>query len=163
MSLERTTRELSVFADYNVFFLLAADAAPPGPKTGWVDEVITHMIAARPGVVCIGTARRMDVPVTIGIQDRPPTEDFERWDQVTEASITTRGGLRIVGGSDTPAGAPELAVPAGRYRVRVHTGGFDTLSPDGLDGEDRYHLVLWPAVHEPPRVIKRYPGTLPGG
>jgi hypothetical protein len=54
-------------------------------------------------------------------------------------------------------------LPAGTYRVRVHASGFDTLSPDGLDGDDHYHLTLWPAAPEPPRVIKRYPGELPGG
>jgi hypothetical protein len=169
MSLEPLTRQLSVFADYNVFFLLAAQTPPPGPKTGWVDEVITHMIAARAGAVCIGTARRTDVPVTITTQDQPPTQDLDGWDHVTEATITTSGGLRIVGGSsDAPSSAPQLAVPAGSYRVRVHANGLDSLSPDslspdGLDGDDRYHLILWPAAPELPRVIKRYPAALPGG
>lgn len=156
--------ELSVFADYNVFFLLADDTPPPGPKTGWVDEVIATMIAARPGVVCIGTARRMAVPVTITVRPNAPEDVMERADHVTEASLrTTTGQLRIVDGSEVSIGEPQLAVAPGTYRVRVYSSGFDTLSDDALDGDDRYRLVAWPAEDEPPRVLKRYPGKLPGG
>jgi hypothetical protein len=39
----------------------------------------------------------------------------------------------------------------------------ETLSENGLDGDDSYHLVLWPGEPGEPAVLKRYPGLFPGG
>lgn len=158
------TRELSVFADYNVFFLLAEPTQLPSAKDRWIDEVLAHMIAVRPGAICIGTARRTDVPVTVEIRTTEPESDLANWDHVTEASIDTpTGALQVVGGSDNTSNAPRLTVSPASYRVRVYAPGFNTISADGLDGDDRYHLVLWPGTAQPPRVLKRYAGILPGG
>ncbi|WP_159395094.1 hypothetical protein [Streptomyces sp. 2323.1] len=48
--------------------------------------------------------------------------------------------------------------------MRVYSSGLHTISEDGLDGEDRYHVVLWPTDEDhPAQVLKRYPDPLPGG
>ncbi|WP_330479621.1 hypothetical protein OG301_38425 [Streptomyces platensis] len=48
--------------------------------------------------------------------------------------------------------------------VRVYSNGLHTISEDGLDGEDRYHVVLWPTDEgHPAQVLKRYPEPRPGG
>ena len=45
----------------------------------------------------------------------------------------------------------------GRYRVRASFGGLATLSADGLDGDDHYHLQLWPATTGTVDVLKQRP------
>jgi hypothetical protein len=47
-------------------------------------------------------------------------------------------------------------VAAGTYRVRLHGSGLGTLSADGLDGDDRYRIVLWPAPAAEIVVRKQY-------
>jgi hypothetical protein len=54
-----------------------------------VNDVIKDMIVARPGVVCVGTALRMDVAVTIDVRTTKPDDDIAASDHVTEASIET--------------------------------------------------------------------------
>ncbi|MDW4736332.1 hypothetical protein NQ293_26040, partial [Escherichia coli] len=53
--------------------------------------------------------------------------------------------------------AARIDVAPGTYRVRVSYGGLDTLSEDGLEGDDRYRLQLWPAPPIAVRVVKQRP------
>lgn len=53
--------------------------------------------------------------------------------------------------------AKHLPVSPGSYRVRVYYGGLNTLSADGLDGEDYYQVVLWPEKYRSPAVLKKWP------
>ncbi|HEX4226376.1 MAG TPA: hypothetical protein VHZ97_28700 [Pseudonocardiaceae bacterium] len=153
-----------VFADYNMFFLLADGTEPPELPSAALNALIADLIAAGGGFVAIGTVRRMDVPVTVEVSTEAPQDQLTAWDHVTEAGIRTETGtLRLAWGTSEPDDEPRIDVAPGSYRVLVYSSGFDTLSEDGLDGDDRYRLVLWPAEPESPRVVHRYPGELPGG
>jgi hypothetical protein len=156
--------EFSIFADYNMFFLLADTTKVPHVNSGLLTQLMTDLIAASPGVVIVGTVRRVTVPVTVELWSDEPTESDSAWDHITEASIhPSTGVIRLVGDTSAPDNAPSVTVVASDCRVRVYSAGFDTLSEDGLDGNDRYRLMLWPAPTQPSRVVKRYPGELPGG
>jgi hypothetical protein len=157
--------EFSIFADYNMFFLLADTTKVPRVGSGLLTHLMTDLIAASPPrAVIVGTVRRVTVPVTANLQPDEPTESDGSGDHITEASIrTTTGVVRLVGDTSALDNAPSITIPQGAYRVRVYSAGFDTLSDDGLDGDDHYRLVLWPAPMQTPRVVKRYPGELPGG
>jgi len=50
-----------------------------------------------------------------------------------------------------------IPVPPAVYRVRVSYGGLDTLSDDGLEGDDHYRLQLWPATSIAISVLKQRP------
>jgi hypothetical protein len=158
--------ELRVFADYNSFELTDAAATDRFDSAdwidGWVESLVRDQIAAGDGIVGIGTARRMEVPVVLDIRTGPPDLDPARFDHVTEAGLRT-GGTIIVSKQEYGPRAPRLVVPPGGYRLRVYTRGLDTLDPYGLEGEDDYLVVLWPGEPGAPRVVKRYPGLFPGG
>ncbi len=62
--------------------------------------------------------------------------------------------LIVFGCTDDPNAALRIAVPAGDYAARVSHGGLDTLSEDGLDGDDRYRIQLWPGPVRPVTVVK---------
>jgi hypothetical protein len=84
-----------------------------------------------------------------------PEQDFEAWDQVTECSIEVPSGRLVIAGcTDYFPDAARIEVAAGTYRVRVSYGGLDTLSEDGLDGDDHYRVQLWMASKIEPRVLK---------
>ncbi|AOH85139.1 hypothetical protein AWL63_15415 [Sphingomonas panacis] len=66
-------------------------------------------------------------------------------------------------------GDPIDTIPAtpGSYRVRACFAGRDTLSKDGLDGDDRYQITLRPAPPAPVAMVKEdiepgWPGTING-
>ena len=116
------------------------------------------MLAAGSGVVRIGTVRNMHVPVSVQILEREPNDDSAGWDHIVEASLDVPSGrIAIAGCTDYFPDAARIDVAPGTYRVRVSYGGLDTLSEDGLEGDDRYRLQLWPAPPIAVRVVKQRP------
>jgi len=63
----------------------------------------------------------------------------------------------IAGCTDYFPDAMRIPVPPAVYRVRVSYGGLDTLSDDGLEGDDHYRLQLWPATSIAISVLKQRP------
>lgn len=154
--------EMEVFADYNSFELIDEHADTAEFETeSWIEDLIRDQIAAAPGAIGIGTARCVAVPVTLDVLTGPPDIPIEDVDHVTEASLTTGGRIIVAKLGYEPAVRVEVA--PGSYRVRVHTRGLETLSDDLLDGDDSYHVVMWPEEAREAAVIKRYPGEFPSG
>ena len=148
---------LNLFADYHQFYLQDEQAETDTPDD-WGKQLTTQMIAVDPGIVGICTARNMEVPVRVDLLDTRPDDDFDRWDHVAEVSLDASSGQIVIAGCvDYFPEAKRLPVSPGSYRVRVYYGGLNTLREDGLDGEDHYHVVLWPEKHRSPEVLKKWP------
>jgi hypothetical protein len=147
--------ELSLFADYFQFYI--QDEAATGHLSRiWDEEATARMLAIAPGTIGIGTARNMDVPVTVEIRDQEPGDDLPDWDHVVEANLDVASGRIVVAGcSDYFPDAMRIAVSPGSYRVRVSYGALDTLSEDGLSGDDHYRVQLWPDSSANFRILKR--------
>jgi hypothetical protein len=154
--------ELDVFADYNSF-MVQDDTARFSPDRAWTRALMTDMIAARDGVIGVGTARRTTVPVILDVRSDAPDDDVDGWDHVTESGLHVTSGSVIVSMLDYTDAVPRTAVPAGDYTARVYGKGFATVSSDGLHGDDLYRVVLWPGGLRQPQVLKQYPDLLPGG
>ncbi|MGH8918619.1 MAG: hypothetical protein ACRD0H_09815 [Actinomycetes bacterium] len=165
MDTGNTTVELQVFADYHQFTLEDEQTGGGEPPDDWgVGISPLRLLAAAPGMVGIGTLRNVTVPVTIEVRDDEPADGRHEADHITEASLDVPSGTVVVlGGTDYRPDAPRVTVVPRTYHVRVYYDGFDTISTDGLDGEDHYLVVLWPGEPQPPRVLKQYQGTFPGG
>jgi hypothetical protein len=117
---------------------------------------VERLLAVAPGTVGVGTVRNMDVPVVVDVTDEAPNDDVADWDQVNECSLDVSSGLIVIAGcTDYFPEAARIAVPAGSYRARVYYRGLDSLSDDGLEGDDHYRVVLWPAAPGPVNVIKQ--------
>lgn len=151
----RWTYEL--FADYFQFYL-QDEKADGDLSDSWTQEAVDRLLAVAPGTIGVGTVRNMDVPVTVELCDAEPESDLEAWDQVTECAIDVPTGRIVIAGcTDYFPDAARIALPPGIYRARVSCGGLDTITPDGLDGEDCYRVQLWPAPPIEPTVIKMRP------
>jgi len=147
-------RRYEIFADYFQFYLWDAGEMPE-PPTDYVETDLRARIKAAPFVVVIQPVRNMDVPVTLALAEAAPVLDLDAWDHVAEASLDLPSG-RLEIHECTGGSIDILDVAPGGYRVRACFAGLDTLSEDGLDGDDRYHLTLWPAPAAPVEVLKQH-------
>lgn len=147
--------ELTLFADYYQFYL--QDASADGNLSdAWTDDAVERLLAVAPGTVGIGTVRNLDVPVTLSILEREPVFDPEKFDQVVECSVAVESGSLVVAGcTDYFPEALRIKIPSGPYRVRASFEGLDSVSANGLDGKDQYHLQLWPAPMSMVDVLKQ--------
>ena len=145
----------NLFADYFQFYL--QDEAIDGDLSdSWSDEAVARLLAVAPGTVGIGTVRNMEVPVTLEVLASEPPLDIGAYDHIVEGSLSAAGrNLVIAGCTDYFPEAARIQIEPGSYRVRACFSGLEALSEDGLDGEDRYHLQLWPAPLAEVAVIKQ--------
>jgi hypothetical protein len=146
---------LEVFADYHQFYIGDTGVGPMAP-TDYTDEDVRCRVKVAPNVVVIQPERNMTVPVEIELRDADAGFDEAEWDHVAECSIDLRTG-RLQVHECTGGPLLDLNVAPGSYRVRAVFAGLGTLSDDGLDGEDRYRVVLWPSPMAPLQVVKQWP------
>lgn len=145
------THESKLFADYFQFYL-QDELADGDLSNSWDQRAVHRLLAVAPGTIAVGTVRNMDVPVTMEIHDRAPTDDPADWDQINECSVDVASGRIVIAGcTDYFPDAARVTVEPGCYRARIYYGTLDSLSEDGLDGDDRYRIVLWLA---PPRELE---------
>jgi len=145
----------SLFADYYQFYLQDEPARGDLSDAWNDDEAVSRMLAVAPGVVGIGTARNTFVPVSINVLDEEPTAEFTSWEQVAECTLLVQSGRVVVAGcTEYFPDAPRINVAPGTYRVRACYAGLGTVSKDGLEGNDSYHVYLWRAPAILPRVLK---------
>jgi hypothetical protein len=145
---------VTVFADYFQFYLWDPEADPKAPED-WTDQNVSDRMRIGPSIVVVCPARNTKVPVTVEVFDSDPGIDLDAWDHVAEATLETRSGLvqvhECTGG---PVG--EFRVQPGAYRLRACFAGLDSLSDNGLDGDDWYHVTLWPDSGRELVVLKRW-------
>ncbi|MEL6528791.1 MAG: hypothetical protein AAFQ27_02455 [Pseudomonadota bacterium] len=147
-------KQYRVFADYFQFYLWDHGTQPDAP-TDYDDADSRRRIKVAPYVIVVLTERNMTVPVELTVLDSAPPLELDRWDHLVEASIEIPSGklevFECCGQS-----IDVLAIGEGSFRARVGYAGLDTLSPDGLDGDDIYSVSLWPAPVEPEVVLKTF-------
>jgi len=152
-----STYTYKLFADYHQFYLQDQNASGD-LSDAWTDQAVADLVALAPGTIGVGTVRNMFVPVRVQVSPNPPPIDLEPWDHVVECDIDVpTGQLVIAGCTDYLPDAARIKVEPGHYRARINYGGLDTLSEDGLEGADRYELVLWRALPGGTQVLKRHP------
>ena len=155
MSTKRLRLEL--FADYFQFYLQDDDINAGDLSDIWTPEAMEIRIALAPRFVGITTARNMVVPVEVVVQDTPPVDDLDAWDHVAEASLDIFTGRIVVAGcTDYFWTAVRIEVAPGTYAIRAYFAGLGTLDATGIEGSDRYTVVLWPNGPRERRVLKRY-------
>lgn len=147
-------RLFRIFADYFQFYV--ADAAYQ-TYTGeiWDRATTERMLALGPDLIAVATARNMDVPVELQVLQSAPDSDIDLWEQVIDCGLQVASGAIIVFGcTEDPEIAERIAIPPGDYAARVSYAGLKTLSDDGLDGDDRYRVQLWPGAISPAAVVR---------
>lgn len=146
--------EGELFADYHQVYLVDALGNWNLP-TNWTDASVKAGILTAKAALIFGTARNMTVPVRVLLHAAEPVVDLQKADHVVIGDLETTGAAAIAGlTSDTPT---RFAVPAGNLRVKIVSTGLGTLSADGLDGDDRYAVHLWPGPPGGEQVLRQWP------
>ena len=147
--------EFNIFADYFQFYL-QDEGAGGDLSESWTPDAVDRLLAIAPGTIGVGTVRNVHVPVVVEIAEGEPHEDLTEWDHVTQCSIDVPSGRIVVAGcTDYFPDAARIEVSHGTYNARVYYGKLRSLSNDGLQGDDRYRIVLWKGDPVPLQVIKR--------
>jgi hypothetical protein len=137
--------ELTLFADYHQFYLQDDDIRFGDLSNAWTPEATEQLLAVADHVVGVGTIRSMNVSVHIAIENQLPDLDLSEWDRVNRASLACDTGRIVVAGcTDYFPDAKRLEVVPGVYDVLVGYRNLQSLSEDGLDGDDSYHVFLAP-------------------
>ena len=135
--------ELTIFADYHQFYLQDDDERFGGLSNAWTPEATERLMATAEHVVGIGTVRNMTVPVRIEVGPKLPSLEPSQWDMVNRASLVCSTGRIVVAGcTDYFPDARRLSVIPGTYDVLVGYKNLQSLSVDGLEGDDSYHVFL---------------------
>jgi hypothetical protein len=146
-----------LFADYHQFYL-QDDLVNGNLADSWTQEATDRLLAITDGTIGVGTVRDMTVPVDVEVLDAEPQDSFDEWDQVNECCIDVRSGRIVVAGCTYYfPDAARIQITPGMYRARIYYGKLDSLSEDGLEGEDHYRVLLWPGEPTPPVVLKKRP------
>jgi len=144
-----------LFADYFQFYL-QDESGEGNLSDAWTEQAVDRLLAVAPGTVGVGTVRNMEVSVTLEILGSEPDLHPAQWDHIVECPLVVSSPKIVIAGcTDYFPDAQRIPVEPGTYRVRVCYAGLDTLSEDGLDGDDRYQLQLWPAPSTEPVVLKQ--------
>jgi hypothetical protein len=79
-----------LFADYHLFYL--QDEHSPGDlSTSWTRQAVRDRLALAPGVIGIGTARPMTVPVRLEVHETvPPLDSLDAWIRSTSVVSACR-------------------------------------------------------------------------
>jgi len=150
-----TEYQYQLFADYFQFYL-QDEWAEGNLSRSWTEETVKNHLALALGIIGIETFRDMTVPVFIELRDSAPIDDnFDDWDHVNECNINVPSGRIVVAGcSDYFVDAHRISVTPGCYKAQIYYGGLDTLSDNGLQGEDHYRVVLWLGDFDEAKVLK---------
>jgi len=117
---------------------------------------VNRLLAVAPGTIGVGTVRNMNVPVMVEVTDGEPDANVAAWDHVNECSFEVSSGRVVIAGcTDYFPDAARIDVLPGSYRARVYYGNLNSLSDDGLDGDDHYKVILWRAAPAPVQVLKQ--------
>jgi len=143
--------KLDLFADYFQFYIQDENVDGNfGDK--WTDEADKMLLATNDGTICVGTARNMDVPVSIQIFREEPNilpNNLGTIDQINECDLKiTSGQIVIAGCTEYFPDAKRIKLANGVYRSRIYYGNLDKLSENGLEGDDFYEIHLWPTEKE---------------
>lgn len=110
----------------------------------WNEGTARDLFVVGNEVIVVGTARDQMVPVSVEITENfNQDDDYESFDQVIECGIPIPSGKLIVMGimDYLPDVIPIVVLP-GYYGIRVYYEGLNTISSDGLGGDDKYKVVL---------------------
>lgn len=155
LPLEPQSFELTLLADYFQVHVWD-DGGQVDLGEAWTEEAVSRGLAVDDGIVGMGTARNLEVPVAVTIYPEPPELQGDA-DSVVEADLECISGRVVVMGcTDYGPDALRIHVPPGWYRVRASARGLRTVRENGLEGDDEYRIDLWPAAPTGVTVVKSH-------
>ena len=149
------TFQYEIFADYHQFYLKDDDQSFGDLSEAWTQEATDRLLAVAPHVIGVGTVRNTTVPVSVVVHESQPKDSPDEWDHITTASLRIDTGRIVVAGcTDYYPDAARIEVAPGVYEVVICYSKLGSLRENGLDGEDSYHVHLFPGREIEPVILK---------
>jgi hypothetical protein len=137
------TISLKILADY-FHIKLVSDLDKDDHSPTWNDEEMEVMVSAGTYCVYVFTVRNMNVPLTIHVSDGIPIINQEEFDQIVECSIDCSSGyLEIENAIECMDSVCTQLLPSGFYGAYVCFKNLNSISEDGIEGNDSYQVFLW--------------------
>lgn len=137
---------LELFADYFQFYI-QDEEVEGNLSDSWTDHANRILLATTTGTIGVGTVRNMDVPVTLKLFETQPDylpDPGNTIGQINECDIEISSGKLVIAGCiDYFPDAKRISLENGIYRARIYYANLDTISEDGLEGDDYYEIHLW--------------------
>jgi len=146
--------ELSVFADFHQFYLWDSGVDPKAPED-WSNEDVSNMVKQTKNVLVVCPIRNVSVPVRISLFETRPLFNLDRYDHVVLGSLELPSGQLQLHES-TGQSVLEWKLDPGTYGVLVLFSGLRSTSANNLEGQDQYHVVLWPGLIKSLEVLKNW-------
>ena len=151
--------------DYGLLLLSSGtDGVTPSPQE--LENSNGLLLVTHGGAALITGLDSGTVEITLQTVDNEPPPDMSGWDVMVDVSIDARAGdLRVLTGFGDLVDLPPLSFDGpGEYRVRCLAAGRD-LHPagGGIDGIERYRLIVWPEPSRPPIVHRAIPNRFRRG
>ena len=106
---------------------------------------IKEQIAVGKNLFIILTVSERIVPLTLEILDNKPVLNYEDWDHIVECGLNVVSGLISVDYAIKLVDCTfYLKLAKGNYGVLIGSKNLDSVENGGLDGDDSYHIFLWP-------------------
>ena len=115
------------------------------------------MLATNTYAIGIRTARNDDIVVHFSLLAGAPEDDFKDWDYVFETNMSLPLGKIVVAGpcECLPETTCINVQHSGNYGIRIYYGNFNTISEDGLEGDEHYKIALWPSHDKILKILKQ--------
>lgn len=115
------------------------------------------MLCVGKSFIIIGTVTSIKVPFFITILSEKPPIELKLWDHVNECSMEISSGLLVSGDFDDEEVMLRINLEKGTYGIFVCYKGLGTISWNGIEGNDSYHVFMWPTEEDiNKRVLKRW-------
>jgi hypothetical protein len=138
--------QFELFADYFQFYLQDDETGAGDLSGAWTENATANMLASTERAIGIGTARNMDVSVEISVLNSPPTISNNEFDKLNSTTIFIKTGRLVVAGcTEYLPDAERINLTPGTYNALIGYKNLAEISEDGLDGNDSYHIWLYPA------------------
>ncbi|KZN37117.1 hypothetical protein [Pseudoalteromonas luteoviolacea] len=138
--------ELELFADYFQFYIQDDKELNVNLADVWTDEAVANRLAESESIIGVGTARNMDVPVSIHISKSAQVIAEAEFDLINQTTILCESGMLVIAGcTDYFPEAMRIELTPGKYNVQIGYKNLEDISEDKLDGNDSYHI--WLSLH----------------
>jgi len=140
---------IDFYTQYSQFYMTDGDL--------WTDIAYYQRMAYDKGFLAVRTECYGPVKSLLEIKNvGSNVGKLEEYDHVVEGKIDIETGVLQVQDCPTSNVVQEVELPSGLYSVRVYSKGLKTV--EGDEGDDFYHIVIWPAMDNDKKVkvLKQY-------
>jgi hypothetical protein len=144
--------DLVVRLDYGQFALIGGYSSNADDPTPLLERAIAGQRIAsdeRMIIVLSPHQNNFQMPLRVEVWDHRPPDDQTNWEEVSESGLSITAGEVWYESPDSTYG-PAIAMPNGRYGVRICGRGFVNNGwPGTTTPGDTWRIQLWPDTNTP--------------